>query len=101
MPKYQEILDAIGKLGEGFGRIDERTRNIWRTTEAQEKHLKELNGSTKALTNRVTIVETKLNERTTSPIVKKMSRKAKTGYGGIVITIGTLLYYLGQANGWW
>jgi len=102
MAEYQEILDAINKLSEGFGRIDERTRNIWRSTEAQEQHLKELNGSTKKLASRVTVVETKLAERTTSPIKKTMmSKKAKAGYGGVITIILTLLYYLGQAQGWW
>ncbi len=45
MAKYQEILDAINELKEGFGRVDERTSNIWTLTERQEKHLVKLNDS--------------------------------------------------------
>ena len=43
MAKYQEILDAINELRESFGRIDERSANIWKLTEQQEKHLAKLN----------------------------------------------------------
>lgn len=45
MAKYQEILDAINELNKQFGRIDERTRNIWTLTEKQEGHLSKLNDS--------------------------------------------------------
>ena len=78
-------------------RLDERTSNIWTLTEKQEKHLTELNNSVAKNTNRLNIIETKVDERTQS----KISKKAVTGYGGIAVTVGTLLYYLGQANGWW
>ncbi len=43
MAKYKEILDAINDLKEGFGRIDERTANIYHLTEKQEDHLSKLN----------------------------------------------------------
>jgi len=41
----QKILDAVNELKESFGRIDERTCNIYKLTEKQEKHLTDLNGS--------------------------------------------------------
>ena len=45
MAKYQEILDAVNDLKEGFGRVDERTRTIWTLTEKQERHLSKINDS--------------------------------------------------------
>lgn len=45
MAKYQEILDAINELNKQFGRVDERTANIWTLTEKQESHLAKLNDS--------------------------------------------------------
>ncbi len=97
MAKYQEILEVLNKLSEGFGRIDERTRNIWRSAEAQEQHLKELNGSTRSVANRVSVLETKLEERTTS----KISRKRMAGISVTTLAIATVIYYIGQAFGWW
>lgn len=44
MAKYQEILDVLGELKEGFGRIDERTQNIYHLTEKLERHNAEQNG---------------------------------------------------------
>ncbi len=101
MAKYQEILDAVHKLAEGFGRIDERTRNIWRLVEALEKHVAELNGTTQSTISKLDILKTQVEERTVSPIAHKMSKKAIGGYGGIALTIVTLVFYLGQAQGWW
>lgn len=43
MAKYKEILDAINELKEGFGRLDERTQNIYHLDEKQEDHLSKLN----------------------------------------------------------
>ncbi len=97
MAKYQEILDAIKHLvaklyGEdGFrGDIPEIKADIRKFYNHFDDHSK-----------RLVELETKVNERTTSPVIRKMSKKAKTGYGGIIIAAFTLLYYLGQARGWW
>lgn len=60
-------------------------------------HLKALNGHLDDHSKRLVIAETQIKERTTS----RISRKAITGYGGIIIAVFTLLYYLGQARGWW
>lgn len=45
MAKYQEILDKLNELTEGFGRLDERTQNIYHLDEKQEAHLSKLNDS--------------------------------------------------------
>lgn len=82
-------------------RLDERTNNIWTLTEKQEEHLAKINDHLDDHSKRLVIAETQIKERTISPVVKKMSKKAMTGYGGIAITVITLLYYLGQARGWW
>ncbi len=97
MAKYLEILEAINKLSEGFGRIDERTRNIWRSQEATEQHLKELNSSTQKVINRVSVLETKVEERTTS----KISRKRMAGISMSTLAVATVIYYIGRALGWW
>jgi len=89
----REIKHLIGKLyGEnGFdGDI----------TEIKD-HLKAINGHLDDHSRRLVIAETQIKERTVSPVVNKMSKKAMTGYGGIIVTVITLLYYLGQARGWW
>ena len=99
MAKYQEILDAISNLSRGFGRIDEKTNNIWRLTEKQEKHLERLNGHLDSHSGRLITLETKLEERTVPK--HKRSKKIITGYSGIVLVVVTLVYYLGQARGWW
>ncbi len=82
-------------------RLDERTSNIWTLTEKQEEHLEKINNHLDDHSKRLVIAETQIKERTTSPVVKKMSKKAKTGYSGIALTVFTLIYYLGQARGWW
>ncbi len=78
-------------------RLDERTNNIWRSTEAQEKHLAELNGSTKQIGNRVTVLETKVEERT----VNKISKKAIAGYGsgGLLVLTLTILQIIQAFSG--
>ena len=43
-----------------FGRIDERTRNIWMLTEKQEKHLTELNGHILTLNKQVSSNKTSI-----------------------------------------
>ena len=78
-------------------RLDERTNNIWRSTEAQEQHLAKINNHLDDHSKRIVIVETKVEERT----VSRVSKKAKVGYGGGVLAIATLLFYAGQAFGWW
>ena len=99
MAKSQEILDAISKLNESFGRMDEKTNNIWRLTEAQEKHLVKLNGHLDNHSGRIITLETQVAERTVPK--HKRSKKIITGYSGVVLVVMTLLFYLGQAKGWW
>lgn len=78
-------------------RLDERTANIWRVTELQEQHLRELNGSTRKIANRVTIVETRVEERTAS----KISKKAIAGYssGGLLLLTLTILQIIQAIGG--
>ncbi len=106
MAKYQEILEAIGNLSKGFGRIDEKANNIWRLTEKQEQHLDRLNGHLDEHSKRIGSnegelkrIEQKIDERTVPK--HKRSKKIITGYSGVVLAVMTLVYYLGQANGWW
>ena len=82
-------------------RIDERTNNIWTLTERQEKHLAELNSSVARNVNRISVLETKVDERSVSPVAYKMSKKAMGGYGSGVVGVLTIIYYIGQARGWW
>ena len=82
-----------------LGRLDERTSNIWRLTEAQEKHLVRLNGHLDNHSGRIIALETKVEERTVPK--HKRSKKIITGYSGIIVVVMTLVYYLGQARGWW
>ncbi len=72
-----------------LGRLDERTQNIWRVTEQQEKHLAKQNGHIEGLMERVTTVETKVDERTTA----KLGRKTVWGIsGGGVLLLVTLIF---------
>ena len=89
-----------------LGRLDERTINIYQLTEKQERHLDKLNGHldehSKRLANtegEVRRVELKIDERTVPK--HKRSKKIITGYSGIILVVMTLVYYLGQAKGWW
>ncbi|MBA7568404.1 hypothetical protein ES708_10125 [subsurface metagenome] len=97
MAKYQEILDAINHLiGKLYG------ENGFEGDIPEIKgHLEKINGHLDDHSKRLVVAETQIKERTASQIVSKMSKKAITGYGGIAITVITLLYYLGQARGWW
>ncbi len=70
-------------------RIDERTNNIWRVTEAQEKHLEKLNGHLDNHSKRLTVVETKVDERT----IAKLGRKTIWGIsGGGILLLATLIF---------
>jgi len=93
MAKYKEILDALKVLttklyGEnGFeGDITEI-----------KNHLKTLNGHLDDHSKRLVIVETKVEERTTS----KISKKAMAGYGGGGSAIVFIIYGVGKLAGWW
>jgi len=44
MAKYQEILDAVNDIREGFSRLDERTINTYSLVAKLEKHNAEQNG---------------------------------------------------------
>ncbi len=97
MAKYKEILDAINNLAAKLYGQNGFEGDI----PAIKEHLEKLNGHLDDHSKRLVIAETQIKERTVSPVVRKMSKKAKTGYGGIVVAVLTLLYYLGQARGWW
>ena len=72
-----------------LGRLDERTQNIWRVTEQQEKHLAKQNGHIESLIERVATVETKVDERTTA----KLGRKTILGIsGGGILLLATLIF---------
>ena len=72
-----------------LGRLDERTQNIWRVTEQLEKHNAKQNGRIEGLTERVTTVETKVDERTTA----KLGRKTVWGIsGGGILLLVTLIF---------
>ncbi len=72
-----------------LGRLDERTQNIWRVTERQEKHLAKQNGHIESLVERVAIVETKVDERTTA----KLGKKTIWGIsGGGILLLATLIF---------
>lgn len=86
-------------ISEDVGRLKEGTANIWRSTEAQEKHLAQINDHVADHARRLVVVETKVDERTVPK--HKMSKKIITGYSGIILVFMTLMYYLGQARGWW
>lgn len=62
-----------------------------------KNHLKDINGHLDDHSKRIVIAETQIKERTTS----RIGKKAITGYGGVFIALVTLVYYLGQARGWW
>ena len=62
-----------------------------------KKRLEGINGHLENHSKRIVIAETQIKERTAS----RVSRKALTGYGGVTVAVFTLLYYLGQARGWW
>ena len=83
-------------------RLDERTCNIWVLTERQEKHLAELNNSVAKNTQRLTAVETKVDERTNSSSQIRLSKKAKgVGVVGIIGVVMMATLEIGQAIGWW
>jgi len=73
-------------------RIDERTNNIWRVTEEQEKHLARINNHLDDHSKRITIVETLQKER------NRPNKKTMGGIGGIIAAI---LAAIGKAYGWW
>lgn len=60
MAHYKEILDAINELKEGFGRLDERTQNIYSLDEKQERHLSDLNGNILELWKQTTSSKTSI-----------------------------------------
>lgn len=93
MAKYQEILDAINHLVEKLYGKDGFEGDIPEI----KNHLARLNGHLDDHSKRLVVVETKVEERTTS----KMSKKAKAGYGSGIIAIATLIFLTGQALGWW
>ena len=43
MSKIDDVLNEVRELNRQFGKIDERTANIWSLTEKQEAHLAKLN----------------------------------------------------------
>ncbi len=93
MAKYQEILDAVRHLSSklyGENGFDGDITEI-------KTHLAKINGHLDDHSKRLVIAETQIKERTTS----RISKKAIGGYGGIALTIVTLVFYLGQAQGWW
>ncbi len=70
-------------------RLDVTVENIWRVTEAQEKHLEKLNGHLDDHSKRLTVVETKVDERTTA----KLGKKTIWGIsGGGVLLLVTLIF---------
>ena len=73
-------------------RIDERTNNIWRVTEVQEKHLAKINSHLEDHSKRITIVETLQKERS------RPSKKSISGAGALILAI---LASIGKAYGWW
>lgn len=62
-----------------------------------KEHLRQINGHLKDHSKRLVIAETQIEERTTN----KMSKKTKAGYGSGIVAVLTLLFYIGQALGWW
>lgn len=103
MATNQQVLDALKHLtdklyGEdGFigdvPEIKDHLEKINGHLDDHSRRLADAEGETKR-------VEQKVDERTISP-TNKVTKKAMTGYGGIFITIVTLVFYLGQARGWW
>ena len=80
-----------------ISRLDERTLNYGKDLSDINSHLSKLNDNIVKHAERLTAVETKVDERT----VSKISKRALTGYSGIIIVVATLIFYLGQARGWW
>ncbi len=76
-------------------RLDERSCNIYKLTEKQEEHLRQINGHLDDHSSRLTTVETKIDERT-----RKVSKKAIAGYsgGGLLLVALTVLQII-QALG--
>ena len=93
MAKYQDILDAIKHLSAKLYGENGFEGDI---TEIKN-HLAKINNHLDDHSKRLVIAETQIKERTTS----KISKKALTGYSGIIIVVVTLIYYLGQSRGWW
>lgn len=93
MAKYKEILDAIKHLSAKLYGENGFEGDI---TEIKT-HLATINGHLDDHSKRLAIAETQIKERTTS----RMNKKVITGYSGIAIVLITLIYYLGQARGWW
>ena len=87
------LVDMAANIG-GF---KESLSNIYHLTEKQERHLDKLNGHLDDHSKRLVIAETQIKERTTA----RVSKKVITGYSGIILVVLTLIYYLGQARGWW
>lgn len=93
MAKYQEILDAIkGLTSKLYGE-----NGFEGDIPAIKEHLEKINGHLDDHSKRLTIAETKIDERTTS----KVTKKAIAGYGsgGSAIVLG--VYALGKLVGWW
>jgi len=61
------------------------------------EHLAKINNHLDDHSKRLVIVETKVNERTTS----KVSKKAIAGYGGTGSAIVMIIYGVGKLAGWW
>jgi len=70
-------------------RLDERTNNIWTLTERQEEHLAKINNHLGDHSKRITVVETRVDERTTA----KLGKKTIWGIsGGGVLLLATLIF---------
>jgi len=67
-------------------RLDERTNNIYKLTEAQERHLKEINGYLLDHSKRITITETLQKER------NKVSKKSIGGWISASVAIAVALW---------
>ena len=74
-------------------RLEERQIGHLRLTESQEEHLNEINGHLCDHSERLTIVETKVDERTSS----KVSKKAMAGISGGVLIAISIVFYVIQA----
>ena len=83
-------------------RVDEKTANIYKLTEQQERHLAKLNEKVAKNVTDIATTKTRLEALETNGLSLKLSKKQVLGGGGSVVTLLIMvLYAIGKMNGWW
>jgi len=82
-------------------RLDERTINIYKLTEAQESHLRELNQRVSKNVLHIDRNDKRLLHLEEGVNLKFTKKQIAAGSGSIMTVVATLIVAIGKIAGWW